>query len=384
MTRKVFLGGVDDGRLSITEWLESAIANPDVLHVYQQECEFFWGWDVYEKQLQPLIQEARKNNNLKFVFGTAPMGGYRNDPLTANRADDIINFTFNMVSHCAWGMANPDNFTDPQKHPRNTGKWHGSYTSLMNKPRDHRVAIFKSILKYDPNLEKGFVTWATQHECYKLHIEQCQEHYPDLAAKISHLEHRLRPQAYNNSSERFNWTQIPHEYHYNWLDIVAETTDKYTFFTEKTWRPIACGKPFIILGHRGQNTLMQNYGFMLFPEIFDYGIEENFADIKSRDPRYKYSDIDIYTMYDRLIKTVMDLTEADILELDRHFQHKYKWNYDLLEYLVMSDDIMPQVCREELMCGNDFFNNRCGNILENRETIKAHRSRIDFNKGIYI
>lgn len=371
MTDKVFLGGVDDGRMTITEWLKSAIANPDVLHVYQQEGEFDWGWDVRDPDLQPLIHEAKKNNNLRFVFGTENNSHPGDaDPLTINQRDNISNFVFSMAGHISYHQSDSRNFSDRSKHPRTTGKWKGNYVSLMNKPRDHRVSIFKSIIKYDPDLTKGFVTWATQPDCWRQHTELCQTQYPDLAAKISHLEHKLRPQGHGGN---FNWGIIPQDYHHYWLDIVAETTNQYTFYTEKTWRPIACGKPFIILGYPNQNIYLSNYGFKLFPEIFDYQVE----DIPPEDERYHIS-------YQKMIHRVINLSHDDILELDALFQYRYKWNYDLLEYIIMSDDEMPEICREEVLCGNDFFTNRCGDIPANREVIKNHRSRIDFTRGIYL
>lgn len=55
------------------------------------------------------------------------------------------------------------------------------------------------------------------------------------------------------------------------VDIVAETAMHYPypFITEKTYRPIACGRPFIILGPVGTLKFLQHLGFMTFSSIID-------------------------------------------------------------------------------------------------------------------
>jgi hypothetical protein len=46
------------------------------------------------------------------------------------------------------------------------------------------------------------------------------------------------------------------------------------FHTEKTFKSILFGKPFLVLGARGQNLNLSKYGFTLYGDIFDYGFDE--------------------------------------------------------------------------------------------------------------
>ena len=48
----------------------------------------------------------------------------------------------------------------------------------------------------------------------------------------------------------------PQEYTDSVIDIVMESSAKYRFVTEKTWRPVFYGKPFVILGARNANSAL--------------------------------------------------------------------------------------------------------------------------------
>lgn len=64
------------------------------------------------------------------------------------------------------------------------------------------------------------------------------------------------------------------ESHFN---IVSESygPDYYASYTEKTLKPIAAQKPFIINSSLGINKNLINQGIANFPEIFDYSFESN-------------------------------------------------------------------------------------------------------------
>jgi hypothetical protein len=68
-------------------------------------------------------------------------------------------------------------------------------------------------------------------------------------------------------------------YNNSFLDIVCETyndeQEKY-YITEKTWRPILWGKPFLIAGISGINKRMEKMGFKLFDEIIDYSFDAEY------------------------------------------------------------------------------------------------------------
>ena len=48
-----------------------------------------------------------------------------------------------------------------------------------------------------------------------------------------------------------------------------------SFFTEKTFKPLFYGKPFVILGSIGQNTILRDWGFETFDDYFDLSQDAN-------------------------------------------------------------------------------------------------------------
>lgn len=68
-------------------------------------------------------------------------------------------------------------------------------------------------------------------------------------------------------------------YSNSFLDIACETYnyehEKY-YITEKTWRPILWGKPFLIAGRAGINVQLTNMGFELFDEIINYDFDAEY------------------------------------------------------------------------------------------------------------
>lgn len=76
----------------------------------------------------------------------------------------------------------------------------------------------------------------------------------------------------NNFQER-RMPQVVNESH---LYLAVETSggNGDIFYTEKTWKPIMHGMPFLINGPALSNTLLKEWGYEIFDEIIDYSFEE--------------------------------------------------------------------------------------------------------------
>ena len=57
------------------------------------------------------------------------------------------------------------------------------------------------------------------------------------------------------------------------IDIVTETSDDTLFYTEKTFRNLITGKPFLIFGAPRINSILKSYGYKLFDNIVDYSFD---------------------------------------------------------------------------------------------------------------
>lgn len=58
------------------------------------------------------------------------------------------------------------------------------------------------------------------------------------------------------------------------IQIAAETTYEYNFFTEKTFLPILLGKPVIVHGAYKANRALESLGFRLYDNIIDYSFDD--------------------------------------------------------------------------------------------------------------
>ena len=75
----------------------------------------------------------------------------------------------------------------------------------------------------------------------------------------------------NQSSSDASATYDSTDYNDCWIDVVAETLfdDSRLHLTEKILRPIACGKPFILLSTCGALLHLKSYGFKTFDKFWD-------------------------------------------------------------------------------------------------------------------
>jgi hypothetical protein len=101
------------------------------------------------------------------------------------------------------------------------------------------------------------------------------------------------------------------------VDIVVETAMDYpyNFMTEKTYRPIASGRPFIIVGPYHSLFFLRSLGFLTFPSIID----ESYDEILDPEQRFNAACVSIKNFVDRPIDRVIEDVSSikDVLEKNR-------------------------------------------------------------------
>lgn len=97
------------------------------------------------------------------------------------------------------------------------------------------------------------------------------------------------------------------------------------FVSEKSFKPIMYGHPFIILGDRGICSTLEAWGFYTFPELFDQDFDKE-HDIKKR--------------IDMIVEQVAKYQHKDVKDKVLHnFNHF--WNTQLVEQLMFEEIIKP-------------------------------------------
>lgn len=91
------------------------------------------------------------------------------------------------------------------------------------------------------------------------------------------------------------------------IDVVLETLfdDSRLHLTEKTLRPIACGKPFILAGTANSLQYLKNYGFKTFGHLIDESYD---------------SEPDPLTRLEKIIATMLKISQMTIVQKNNLFK----------------------------------------------------------------
>lgn len=125
----------------------------------------------------------------------------------------------------------------------------------------------------------------------------------------------------------------PLYYHQAFMDFVCESFSEILDISEKTYKAIAAKKPFLSLGYKGLYKKLQDLGFVLYDEIFDYEFDEYY----SYEKRVRSA-----------VQQVKNLQGQDFKELKQSIQPKLEHNYQNL--VKLGNDIPEEV---KLFCENN-------------------------------
>jgi len=185
--------------------------------------------------------------------------------------------------------------------------------SLSRVNREHRsLAHF---LLYTNNLEKDFKI--SQNTLTAEQINYTKQHYPlnyNFEKWAETLPRTIDTENFDQSQKIELNTNLHNS---SIFQIVNEThvkTWKNTslFFSEKTFRPIALMQPFLIFGQPGCNKKLEQFGFKLFYDVFDY----EFDTIEDTKKRY-------LAIIDNCKRVITDLEKKSIKQqIDWRFKNK--------------------------------------------------------------
>ena len=134
------------------------------------------------------------------------------------------------------------------------------------------------------------------------------------------------------------------DYESTFVSLVTETlVDEGTlFFSEKIWKPIMVGHPFLLFGNRGSLSYLRNLGYQTYGQWFD----ESYDDIVDRGERSgkiienltKYSRYSIDDL--RRIRTEMN----EVCEFNRnHYHNLYNQKYYSGDKNTQIKDVLEEI-----------------------------------------
>lgn len=117
--------------------------------------------------------------------------------------------------------------------------------------------------------------------------------------------------------------------------MIAESTTDGIFLTEKTWHAILIAKPFVVVGATGLHKFLEEKGFELYTELFDY----SFDSVSNEDERIKL-----------ICDNLQRLSEKDYTDLCDSVQEKCYRNQKLALSMVKNQKDVPKMALESNYC----------------------------------
>lgn len=148
----------------------------------------------------------------------------------------------------------------------------------------------------------------------------------------------------------YNWANdiALQDYEDTFISIVTESlTDKYTLFlSEKIWKPISCGHPFMVLGNKGTLKKLKEFGFRTFEKWFD----ESYDNEEEMNIRSQMITNEIEKFKDKTVDELRDIRN-EMFEVCEHNRvkyiqmvtHKYTFNGDNMNHYKEILSIINQI-----------------------------------------
>jgi hypothetical protein len=189
------------------------------------------------------------------------------------------------------------------------------FISMNKAPKIHRAIMMDMLAKHDV-IDKGVVIWRETTESYPF--------------KYWNQEIMLRDQL-----DRFvSQERLPLEYAMSFMQLVPETSEILFGLSEKTAMPLFFNKPFLVAGCMGFHKQLQELGFKLYDELFDYTFDSE-------------PDIDIrYDLIAQNINRYTDKTPGQLKELYNSVFEKCVYNKKIALKLATQSSLIPTVWQD--------------------------------------
>lgn len=164
------------------------------------------------------------------------------------------------------------------------------YICLNNIVKLHRSIMMDMLAKHDL-LPYGAIAWRgishSQNNTYQ---------YMYWKPEVLILDQDL--------NVRFNQETMPIEFNRSFIQLVTESEDTETFITEKTVTPILLNKPFLVASNVGFHRKLEQLGFQLYTELFDYSFDD---------------ETDIFVRYEKIVENIKRYVGLNPAELKQQY-----------------------------------------------------------------
>lgn len=207
------------------------------------------------------------------------------------------------------------------------------FINLNLKPRPHRYLMLMYLI-YKNIVDQGYVSWKNQDFQSWREILQNSNNCFAWYNNLSNFENDdfgffhfvtsrkiINDMNLDKISGSEPWVGLDRHYQMACVDLVNEThAELYgdVFLSEKTFKPIAHGLPFIFNASRGHLAQVKKLGYESFPELFNEDYDDMPASVEK-----------IVSIGDQLVEFCTTNAKIRLLETSPEILEKLKHNQDL-------------------------------------------------------
>lgn len=184
------------------------------------------------------------------------------------------------------------------------------------RPKLHRRLMMQELVNHEM-LSKIKYSWKACFRNNKIFV--FEDETTQLSDKMS-----------EDNNDIIEWN-IPSEYNNTFIDIVNETFNDVGFFTEKTLRPILLKKPFLVNTIPGFHRKLEEYGFKLYHNLFDYTFD---------------SILDTEGRITEIVTQVSKWYGSDYNELYKLILPELEHNQKRLQEILINGEYIPNIIYE--------------------------------------
>lgn len=208
------------------------------------------------------------------------------------------------------------------------------FLSYNRQPRHHRIKfmidLYEQGLIYDGLISLNKLDYKLPYDVSPETEKFFHQNTPFIIDSLPELKYNL---ACNITTEDFERT---------FVSVVTETLadDGTLFFSEKVWKPIMVGHPFMIYGNKGSLSYLKSIGYKTFDKWWD----ESYDDEPDRDKRSKMIVKELQKLKSKPIQELKVIRE----EMDETINHN-KQNYNKIYQEKYSEGDQSSTIREVLL-----------------------------------
>jgi hypothetical protein len=217
------------------------------------------------------------------------------------------------------------------------------FISMNKAPKVHRAIMMDMLAKHNI-MDKGVVIWRELNQIHQF------EYWNQEIMLCDQTDNRML----------FQQETLPLEYALSFMQLVPESHDTIFSLSEKTAMPLFFNKPFLVAGSMHYHRLLQDLGFKLYDELFDYSFDD-VSDIKVR-----------YDLIAENIKKYSNKSTTELKELYDMVYEKCVHNKKVALRLATDSSLVPTVWRDlinyQLVNNIDSYPETINNFIKTNES----------------